>query len=77
MNSRLELNPGTKLALMKSLPSSSSVGCSFTLLWSYGRIFVNLKGKLHARKSVTELTYSLVDSQVGPLLHRAGHGRRV
>jgi len=25
-----ELCPGTKLALMKSLPSSSSVGCSFT-----------------------------------------------
>ena len=43
MNSRFELNPGTKLALMKSLPSSSSAPDNFTLLWSYGRMLVNLQ----------------------------------
>ena len=43
MNSRFELNPGTKLALMKSLPSSSSAPDNFTLLWSYGRMLVNLR----------------------------------
>jgi hypothetical protein len=51
INSRLELNPGTKLALMKSLPSSSSVGWSLTLLWSYGKMFVNLFFGLFTGKS--------------------------
>ena len=51
MNSLLELNPGTKLALMKSLPSSSSAPESFTLLWSYGRMFVNLDNKCFLRNT--------------------------